>query len=82
MKKSEFVLVKCKGCGNPFQARLKCKLKDRPDDCYYCKGCLTFKKASILQLDNIYRRLDDMEKEINRIRKFHEDRMKEIYQDN
>lgn len=79
MKRSDFKLVKCRGCKKPFQARIQCKPKDRPAECYYCKDCLTFRKASIIQLDNIYKRLANMEKDIDRLRDLHEKRMKELF---
>lgn len=80
MKKSDFKMIKCKGCGKPFKARIECIPKQRPEECYYCKDCLSFHKATILQLDNFYKRLDAMEYEIDRLRKFHEEKMKQLYE--
>jgi hypothetical protein len=76
MKKSEFVLIKCKGCGDPFKARRECKPKPRPEECNYCKTCLNFRKACEILIDTFDERLKKMEEEIERMRKFHEEQMK------
>lgn len=83
MKKSEFIFVKCKGCGKPYPARPKCKPKPRPEECNYCPDCLTFKSGFNLLINNFEKRLDDMENELYRLIKLHEQYMKKVlYEEN
>lgn len=83
MKKSNFLLIKCEGCGKPFPANPVCKSikKNRPRYCNYCKECLTFKKGIELLLEQLYKRQIEIKDEIDRIKEFHEKRMKELLGD-
>jgi len=83
MKKSDFILIKCAGCGHPFKAYPKCKTtkKNRPRYCDYCKECLTFKKGINLLLEQLYKRQTEIKDEIDRTKDFHEQRIKELLGD-
>lgn len=82
MKKSGFIFIKCAGCGQPFKAYPICRnSKKRAEYCEYCRECLTFKKGTDLLIKNLYERQAEIKNEIDRVKQFHERRMRELLGD-
>lgn len=71
-------MINCAACKKPFNPG---KEKKPPKYCGYCRECLTFKKGSDLLIKNLYERQAEIKNEIDRVKLFHDKRMKELLGD-